>query len=154
MALPTYENTYDAVQAMQGAFHTYWSALTVRTNVVYDNLVDDPVRDAKPIVSDDPLVFGEGNLIIQVLHADGTIASLGTLLHRQIGIMSGALYVENGRGRIRTAGKLSDSVLKFFQTQNIAGVRFNNPRINEVGPDGRWWQVNVLVDFQYDIVRS
>jgi len=155
MALPTYTTGWEAVQAMQAAFDAYWTALTVRTGVVvYDNVGNDPIDNAVPIISDDPLVSGEGILLVQVQHADGNIAALGTKMQRQLGIMSGALYVENGRGRVRTAGKLADSALNFFQTTNVAGVTFMNSRLNEVGPDGRWWQVNILADFQYDIIRS
>lgn len=154
MALPTYTTGWEAVQAMQAAFDAYWSARLLRTIVVYDNVGNDPVEKAVAIVSNDPLVFGEALLLVQVQHADGSIAALGTKKHRQMGIMSGALYVENGRGRVRTAGKLADSVLNFFQTTNVAGVTFMNPRLNEVGPDGRWWQVNIMADFQYDIIRS
>lgn len=154
MALPTYTNSYDATAAMQAAFNTFWEALTVKTVVTFDNEALDPVSKAVPIVSDDPEVFGEGILVVQVLHSAGQIAALGTKKSRMLGIMIGTLYVENNRGRIRTAGKLADSVLRFFQTQNVAGVTFSNPRLNEVGPDGRWWQVNILTDFQYDICRS
>lgn len=154
MALPTYSTSWEAVQALQGAFSTYWTGLPLRTVVVYDNEGNDPVANAVPITSNDPQVSGEGILLIQVLHADGKISALGTKMHRMSGLMVGTLYVENGRGRVRTAGKLSDSVLNFFQTENVAGVTFRNSRLNEVGPSGRWWQVNVLADFQYDIVRS
>jgi hypothetical protein len=154
VALPTYTTTYDAVEAMQSAFDAYWSAQPVRSVVVYDNVGLDPVQYAVPIISDDSEVQGEAVLVMQVLHSTGQIAALGTLLHRQFGFMVGALYVESGRGRVRTVGKLGDAVLKFFQTVNVAGVTFSNPRLNEVGPDGRWWQINIATDFQYDIVRS
>jgi len=154
MALPTYTTTTDAVAAMQAAFNTYWGALSVRTVITWDNVPLDTVEADLSITSDDPEVFGEGYLLLQVQHADGSIAALGTKHFRQVGIMSGALYVENGRGRVRTVGKLGDSVLRFFQVTNVAGVTFQNPRLQEVGADGRWWQVNILADFQYDIVRS
>ncbi len=34
-----------------------------------------------------------------------------------------------------------------------SGVWFRNPRIQEVGSDGTWYQTNIFVDFQYDEVK-
>lgn len=33
------------------------------------------------------------------------------------------------------------------------GTWFRNGRINEVGPDGEWFQINFLVDFEYDELK-
>lgn len=154
MALPVYSTTWEADQAMQSAFNTYWTALTVRSSLTWDNVPLDTIKDPVPLISDDPLVSGEGFGVVQIQHADGRIASLGTQHFRAIGIMSVALYVENGRGRRRTSAILADNALRFFQVTNVEGVTFASPRKNEVGSDGRWWLTNILADFQYDVIRS
>ena len=154
MALPTYTNTYDAVEAMQDAFVTFWGTQDIQPPLAYDNVDLDVANEDLTMTSTDPDVSGEGYSLIQVIHATGEIAALGTKRQRQIGVMNIAVYVETNKGRKRSAGKIADQALNFFQTENIAGVTFQNPRMNEVGNDGRWWLVNVTTDFIYDIVRS
>lgn len=154
MALPILTDTVDAAEAMQDAFVAFWATQAVRPPLTYDNVDEDVANNALDIVTSDPEAAGEGYVLIQVLHATGTIAALGTTRFRQIGIMNLAIYVETNEGRRRTAGKIADQALNFFQTSLVAGVTFQNPRINEVGLSGRWWQVNVLSDFLYDINRS
>jgi len=154
LSLPTYSNTYDAVEAMQDAFTDFWGNQTIQPKLSYDNVdLDVPGTDLT-MTSSDSDVSGEGFALVQVVHATGNIAALGTKMFRQIGIMNIAIYVETNKGRKRAGGKIADQALDFFQTENIAGVTFQNPRMNEVGNDGRWYQVNVTSDFLYDIVRS
>jgi hypothetical protein len=154
MSLPVVSTTWEVVESLQVAFNTYWQARPIVTFLSWDNVPTDVVKSNLTVVSSDPVVSGEAMVLVQIQHAAGFIAALGTRRHRQVGIMSAAVYVEKGRGRIRTAGKIADQALNFFQTQNVPGVSFRDPRIVEVGGDGKWWQVNVLAEFQYDILRS
>ena len=154
MALPLYAKTWEVVESMQVAFNTYWLAQPIVTVLTWDNTPLDVVKYPPTITSSDAAVSGEAYGLVQIQHADGQIAALGTRRFRQVGVMSAAFFVQNALGRLRTAGKIADQALAFFQTQNVAGVTFRNPRLQEVGADGRWWQVNVLADFQYDILRS
>ena len=121
---------------------------------MFDNVGDDPVANTRPVVSNDPVVSGEAVLVLQITHTDGGIAALGTRRFRMGGLIAGRLFVETGRGRVRTSGKLGDSVLAFLQTHNVPGFVFSDQRLSEVGVSGRWWQVNIVANFQYDIVRT
>ena len=156
MALPVVATTWEVVEDIQQAFNTFWLAEPIVTFLSWDNTPAEIASSGTDltIVSSDPDVAGEGFTFLQVLHAAGGIAALGTKRFRQIGIVSASIYAETNKGRKRSAGKIADQALRFFQTELIAGVTFSNQRINEVGPDGRWWQVNVLADLLYDIERS
>ncbi len=156
MPIPVALTTWEVVEDLQQAFNTFWLAEPIVTVLSWDNTPAEIASSGLDltITSSDPDVAGEGFTFIQVLHAGGFNAALGTKRFRQIGIMSASIYAETNKGRKRSAGKIADQALRFFQTQDVAGVSFENPRINEVGPDGRWWQVNALADLVYDIDRS
>lgn len=154
MALAVKLTTWEVVEDMQQAFNVFWATQPIQPKISYDNVAEDVVNEDLTMVSSDLEVEGEGWLFLQVLHATGNIAALGTKRFRQIGVMSTSIYVENNKGRKRTGSKIADQALNFFQTTLVAGVTFQNQRINEVGSSGRWWVINVLADFLYDIDRS
>ena len=154
MALPVYTTSDAAADAMYDAFNAFWAVQPIRPKLTYDNIVEDAVDNDLTIVSSDPIVVGEGYVRIEVLHAAGQIAALGTKRHRQFGIFTAEVYAEMNIGRKRSAGRIADQALRFFQVMFVDGVTFQDPRINEVGNTGRWWQVNVLADFIYDLSRS
>ena len=153
--MPAAANTYEAVDDLQSSFNTYWATQPIRPLLGWDGVAVDAVKDDLTITSSDPEVQGEGYVLVSVNHADGIIAAQGTRFFRQIGVFSAAVFVATNRGRVRTAGKIADQALAFMQQEqpNTFAV-FRSPRINEIGPDGRWWRVDVLTDFEYDIFRS
>lgn len=90
-----------------------------------------------------------------IQHNDGnqtTFGSVGGRRFRRIGIVTIQIFVPLQEGLT-----LSDALVKIamdaFEGQHATldtGVWFRNVRFREVGPDGPWFQANVLADFVYD----
>lgn len=59
--------------------------------------------------------------------------------------------LEDGRGLIDAQG-LAEVAKKAFEGKQTVGTNiwFRNVRINEIGVDGPWFQMNVLAEFRYD----
>lgn len=58
---------------------------------------------------------------------------------------------EKGLSRAHQLGKVIADAYEGAAT--ASGVWFRNVRLNEVGPDGEWFQVNVLIEFRYDEIK-
>ena len=92
-----------------------------------------------------------------VQHIDGGQASLsgglGTQRWERSGIFTVQIFVPSGEGlsEAHILGKLITDIFEGVSTTN--GVWFKNVRINEIGPDGEWYNLNVLIDFTYDEVK-
>ena len=89
-------------------------------------------------------------------HADGGQASLGGEIGSKRWERSGILFVQvfapvgDGSTAAYNAAQL---VADAFQSVIGSDVWFRNVRINEVGSNGAFEQINVLVNFFYDDVR-
>ena len=153
--MPIQANTWEVDASIQEAFSNFMATQAIRPVIIYDNVGFNPVNDAVPVVSTDPLVTGKSWILFQLLHADGEIAALGTKMNRHFGILGASIYFETNKGRKRSTSKIADQILDYYQTvDDPAGVLKFNPRKVTVGSDQKgWWQVNVLADFQYDIIR-
>ncbi len=63
------------------------------------------------------------------------------------------MFATAGEG-LELAYSLAETVVSAFEgTTTERGVEFRNTRLNEIGPDGDWFQINVLADFTYDEVK-
>lgn len=90
-----------------------------------------------------------------VEHVTGGHAALGTVLFEHEGIFSAQLYGPSTEEGLADIDALVDLVLAAFEGETTTnGVWFRNARVNEVGPDRGWFQVNVLVDFVYTLTRQ
>ena len=127
----------------------------IQPTIIWDNVGFNPANDAVAVTSTDPVVTGKAWILFQILHEDGAIAALGSQMNRHEGILGASIFFETNRGRQRSTSKIADQILEYFQTvDDPAGVRKTFPRKETVGSDTvGWWQVNVLADFQYDILR-
>lgn len=52
------------------------------------------------------------------------------------------------------AYELANDALSGFEGVAVAGVHFRNSRLVDVGPDGRRYQVNAVIDFAYTQQRA
>jgi len=146
--------TYEVDSSIQKAFSDFMATQPIQPIIIWDNVGFNPANDATPVKSSDPQVTGKGWILFQLLHADGLIAALGTTMNRHSGILGASVYFETNKGRIRSTAKIADQILDFYQTVEVLGVRKTNPRKAVIASDRQgWWQVNVLADFQYDIIR-
>jgi hypothetical protein len=146
--------TYAVDTSIQKAFSDFMATQAIQPKIIWDNVGFNPANDASAVVSTDPQVTGKGWILFELLHNDGQIAALATTMNRHEGFLVASIFFETNRGRIRSTSKIADQILNFYQTVDIAGVLKRNPRKDTVGTDRQgWWQVNVLADFQYDVIR-
>ena len=137
--------TYNqAVDDILDVFKTAWDTTTWKA--LYPN-----VGGSLPDDETDPWAR------VTLQHTDGGQASLtgglGTTRWGRTGILTVQIFVPTGEG-LSEARSLAKIVTDGFEgTSTTNGVWFRNARINEVGPDGDWFQTNVLIDFIYDEVK-
>lgn len=93
---------------------------------------------------------------VEIRHLDGGQASLanhaGIRRWRRSGVLWIQLRVPIGGG-LAQGYELGQYFVDAIQkTSTDHCVWFRNVRLNEVGPDGAWYQMNVLANFEYDQV--
>lgn len=94
---------------------------------------------------------------ITVRHSGGGQGSLAGALGKvkwgRTGRVTVQIFTAPGTG-LSTADDLAKLVANAFEgVATPRGVWFRNVHPVEVGPDGGWYQVNVLADFEYDEVK-
>jgi hypothetical protein len=69
------------------------------------------------------------------------------------GVLTIQIFTPSGEGLSRAydLAKVISDALEGVSTS--CGVWFRNTRLNEVGPDGDWFQINVMTDFNYDEIK-
>lgn len=94
---------------------------------------------------------------VTIRHAGGFQATLsninGQRRWRRNGVVIVQVFTPSGEGLSRAYDLAKIACDAFEGVSTPRGVWFRNARINEVGPDGDWQQVNVLADFEYDEVK-
>lgn len=97
-------------------------------------------------------------LRLSLLHATGNQASLagenGVRRWNRTGFISAQCFAPLARGSVQKATELACVVRDALQgKQTESCVWFRNPRINEIGEDRDWFNVNATIDFDYDELR-
>lgn len=92
-----------------------------------------------------------------ISHTAGGQATLsndnGRKRFRRDGFLIVQIFTPVGDG-LSSSDTLTKIVLDAYEGKATpGGAWFRNVRVNEVGPDGDWYQVNVLADFTYDEVK-
>lgn len=90
-------------------------------------------------------------------HATGEQATLanhnGVRRWRRDGSIIIQVFTPLGGG-LSVGYDLAKMVSDAFEGKTTAGgVQFLNTRINEIGPSGNWYQINVTADFNYDEIK-
>jgi len=134
-----------ATDDILGVFKTAWD--TTGWDAVYTNVA----TPQKPPTGSDPWAR------VTLQHVTGNQASLtgglGTARYSRAGILTIQIFTPAGEGLLE-AHNLAKIITDAFEgTATANGVWFRNARVNEIGPDGDWYQVNVLIDFTYDEVK-
>lgn len=91
-------------------------------------------------------------------HVVGRQSSLagvdGVRRWNRAGFISVQCFAPLARGSVQKATQLACVVRDALQGKQTAScVWFRNPRINEVGEDKDWFNVNATIDFDYDELR-
>ena len=124
----------DVRTTIQSAFDTAWADETPIAwgNVRYDSVSSEFVR-------------------FTVKFDDGWQASLGgtpNRLFRLSGFVFLQIFTDLNENPQRS-DTLAQIAYDHFVTP-LAGIRYNNPKIKDVGSDGNYYQQNVVVEFQVD----
>ena len=133
----TYNEAKDEIFAL---FKTAWD--TVGWNVIYQNIGSQQVPEGQS----DPWAR------VQIIHATGGNDAIGDSLMIREGTFWAQIFVPLGEG-LKEGYDLAKVVSDAFDGKRSLNVWFRNGRINEVGPDGEWFQINYLVDFEYNEVK-
>jgi hypothetical protein len=95
--------------------------------------------------------------VITYRHAGGRQTTLsgavGTRTFTRTGTLTVQIFTPSGKG-LQEAYELAKVVSDAFEgTSTPGGAWFRNVRLNEVGRDGEFFQLNVIVEFLYDEVK-
>lgn len=90
-------------------------------------------------------------------HTDGGQGSLagdsGKVRWTRVGILTVQVFVPSGEG-LSQETSVSKIVMDAFEGKKSArGVWFRRVRAREIGPDGQFFQTNVIVEFEYDEIK-
>ena len=87
---------------------------------------------------------------ITVLHNGGSNGAIGNSLFNRFGVVTVQVFTAIGTGL-----SIGDNVYKIVGDSyegktTPGGVWFRNVSVNEVGPEGEWYQTNITADFEYN----
>lgn len=91
---------------------------------------------------------------VSVVHDTGrqaTLGGIGNRLFQREGSVTVQVFTPIGTG-LSIADKVYKIVVDAFEGKTSASgnVWFRNVRVNEIGPEGTWFQANIIADFEYD----
>jgi hypothetical protein len=147
MTLPTFDSARDEIL---GLFNVYWTANTPALNGGTAVPIRWEGQDAG-----DPPPAGSPWARIVVRHTDSrqsTLAPVGQGRATRYGLVTVQVFapLSNGDG-LSLAENLAIIARAAYERRSTAsGIWFRNPTIREVGPDGSWYQTNLVVQFEYD----
>lgn len=139
--MPTVTQARDNILSF---FKTTWDNLTPPFPVVYQ---DEPTQ--KP-----------GTLTpwcrVKLEHVTGRqrtlCGSTGDMRFTREGILWIQIFSPMGLGQFNSDA-LADGLLLSLERGRFDGGFFKDVRLNEVGPSGDWWQVNLVCPFEYDDIH-
>lgn len=127
-----------AANTIRSTFATNLAGLSPAYTAFYDNQHGTPPND-------------ETWMRLTVL--DGTASMVGFGAgnrYRFPGVATVQIFVPVGQGD-GLARQLAGIVSDWFRGKRLSNVRFfDPPYLRQVGPDGAWWQANLIVPFDYD----
>ncbi len=132
----------DARDEILTLFKTAWdaSAFTAAPVLYWDVASDDDLPDPRTT---------ELWSRITVRHEAGRNDSIGNSIFQREGTVTIQIFTRIGEG-LANADLASKVAVDAYQGQSTpGGCWFRNVRMNEIGSDGAWFQVNILADFEY-----
>lgn len=130
----TFAQARDEIQTL---FRTAWLFGAPTVPLKYDDVTSPPPNDPSWAR-------------IQVRHNLGGNDAIGNRLRRRSGVVTIQIFTTFGGG-LASADVLGKVAVDAFHGKATpGGAWFRNVRLNEVGPDGKWFQTNVLADFEYN----
>ena len=138
MSSLTYAQARDEILVL---LKTAWDAGAGTAAMLYPDLAQEPPKAGSWARASVNHVAGQ----------QGSLAGAsGLVRYERRGVVVVQIFTEAGTG-LSSADALATIVSDAFEGQTTPGaVWFRNVRINEIGPDGQWYQLNVLAEFLYD----
>ena len=130
-----------ADKAIQAAFLAVWGTTTP---IAWDNLDFNAEAQNTPWVR------------LNVQFVTGTIAALGIVgdrCFRNQGLVFVQVFSPVGEGKSANTVLATVARGTFRGVQLPGGLWFRNAAIVDVGPDGKWYQQNVMAEFIFDEVE-
>jgi len=132
----------EAKKELIDAFKTYWEAFPISSPVP----VAIPNQEfEKP--SNSPFIR------LEVRHSTGGAASISTKHFIRKGFFFVQVFTLFESGSYLN-DQLCQIALNAFDGKDINGIWFRDSTVREVGPDGKYYQQNVLHSFEYDEHKS
>lgn len=131
----------EADKAIQAAFLATWGT---STPIDWDNKPFDVEGQNGPWVR------------LSVQFVSGSISALGIVgdrLFRNQGLVFVQVFTPVGGGKSPNTLLATTARNVFRGVQLAGGLWFRNEGINDVGPDGKWYQQNVSAEFIFDEVE-
>lgn len=117
-------------------FHTAWGGVGSEiTPIFWDNIPGD---------GEEPDEY----VIAQFQSSAGEIQALGPTEFVQRGIFIAQIFTPSDKGSLRN-DTLVQTAINAFQSAPPGSVRYLNPSIIHVGNDGKFFQTNISVEFEY-----
>lgn len=137
-----------AITEILGLFRTAWLGASQADNQVkYDNVG----KSTTPPSGDTPWARV---ILRHTTSEQGTLAgAVGTRRFDRKGILTIQIFVPPGKGLAETVDlpKILQDAYEGVETAN--GAWFRDVVVNEVGPDGDFYQTNVVALFEYDEIK-
>lgn len=142
MSSLTYQQAKDE---MFDVFKAAWDTTKYADRVHYEDVYKPRGKN------DDPWAT------VTLQHASGYQSTLsgaiGSRTFTRTGFITVQVFTPTGKG-LQEAYELARVVSDAFEgTSTPGGVWFRNVRLNEVGRDGEFFQLNVVIEFRYDEIK-
>mgnify|MGYP003635785188 CR=1 FL=1 len=78
-------------------------------------------------------------------------ASIGALnnRYRTTGVITVQIFAAQGEGPVAALG-IADNVVATLRGTTISGIRTKGTRLQNIGGDDGWFQINAITPFEYD----
>ncbi len=124
-----------------------------------DNVLQITLADDYPSVYYENLESGElppkdepwFRLTVRHLEGDqSTLGGVGARRFSKTGLVTVQVFVPAGARGQTLADKLGKMTVDAFEGKEAGGVWFRRVKLNEIGPEGPWFQTNVTAEFTYE----
>lgn len=125
-------------RALFDEFETTFEAAQPTVVVVFPNVHYAPVK-------------GTNWVRLTINWGEQRPASVGGVLnrYRTVGVLTVQVFAGQGEGPV-TAIQIADDVVATFRGTTIGGVRTKGTRLQDIGGEDGWYQINAITPFEFD----
>lgn len=147
-------DTEAARDAVNGAFYSHW----VQAAAAAAGMDSFPKVEFTGLEEDESLQRGNepwARVTIKWAPGQGqTLAPVGSRRFDRRGNVTVQIFTPVGKRGLLQSDRLAKVAQDAFEANApAAGPWFRNVRLQDIGPDGAWYQVNVVAEFTFDEVK-